>query len=129
PKHMLKLFRLARVRVPEGELVDHHFRVEGRIGNLRHDLIERNLKEDAIEFWVSKHLRYAGLHAREEQDRAAQRSGHSAITALWGTPDDRVDFLKRFWGRLPLYVRAVLYFLYRYVARLGFLDGKEGFLF
>jgi hypothetical protein len=26
-------------------------------------------------------------------------------------------------------LRSVLYFLYRYVGRLGFLDGKEGFLY
>ena len=29
----------------------------------------------------------------------------------------------------PLYLRSVLYFLYRYVFRFGFLDGKAGFLF
>jgi hypothetical protein len=28
-----------------------------------------------------------------------------------------------------LYIRPVLYFLYRYIGRLGFLDGKQGFLF
>jgi hypothetical protein len=28
-----------------------------------------------------------------------------------------------------LFVRPLLYVLYRYVVRLGFLDGKEGFVF
>jgi hypothetical protein len=37
--------------------------------------------------------------------------------------------MKRLWDRLPLYVRPVLYFVYRYVLRFGFLDGKEGFVF
>jgi hypothetical protein len=31
---------------------------------------------------------------------------------------------KGLWNRLPLYVRPFLYFFYRYVIRLGFLDGK-----
>jgi hypothetical protein len=30
---------------------------------------------------------------------------------------------------LPLYARPFGYFIYRYVFRLGFLDGKEGFIF
>ena len=30
---------------------------------------------------------------------------------------------------LPLYVRPFFYFLYRYFLRLGFLDGKQGFIF
>ncbi len=30
---------------------------------------------------------------------------------------------------MPLYVRPFGYFFYRYVIRLGFLDGKEGFIF
>jgi hypothetical protein len=33
------------------------------------------------------------------------------------------------WRRFPLYVRPVLYVFYRYVIRLGFLDGKQGFIF
>jgi len=31
--------------------------------------------------------------------------------------------------RLPLFLRAFLYFTYRYIFRLGFLDGKEGLIF
>ena len=30
---------------------------------------------------------------------------------------------------MPLYVRPFLYFIYRFIFRLGFLDGKEGMLF
>jgi hypothetical protein len=30
---------------------------------------------------------------------------------------------------LPLFVRPCLYVFYRYVLRLGFLDGREGFIF
>jgi hypothetical protein len=30
---------------------------------------------------------------------------------------------------MPLYVRPVLYFVYRYVLRRGFMDGKQGFIF
>ena len=42
----------------------------------------------------------------------------------------RKRFLKNtVYGRTPLFVRAVLYWIYRYFFRLGFLDGKAGFVF
>jgi len=31
--------------------------------------------------------------------------------------------------RLPLFCRTLAYFLYRYIIRLGFLDGREGLIF
>jgi hypothetical protein len=44
-------------------------------------------------------------------------------------PDARTEALKRLWRRMPLYVRPFLYFVYRYVIRLGVLDGKQGAIF
>jgi glycosyltransferase involved in cell wall biosynthesis len=127
PKYLLKLFRKDRVAVPQGDLVDHHFRVEGRTENLRFDLIESNLKENEISFWIEKHNRYARLQAREELARRS--SGGVQARGGWGSPDDRILMLKGVWARLPRYIRPALYFVYRYVIRLGFLDGKEGFIF
>ena len=33
------------------------------------------------------------------------------------------------YARSPLYLRALLYFVQRYVLRLGFLDGRQGLVF
>jgi hypothetical protein len=49
--------------------------------------------------------------------------------SLFGTPDQRILWLKQRWYGMPLYIRPFLYFFYRYVVRCGFLDGKEGFIF
>jgi glycosyltransferase involved in cell wall biosynthesis len=126
PKHLLKLFRRGQVRIDEGDLIDHHFYVTGPTRVLRHDLVEDNAKERDIGFWTDKHNRYATLQARVE----LSRRGHAPVAArLWGTPDERTAWMKRLWDRLPLYVRPFLYFVYRYVLRFGFLDGKEGFVF
>ena len=112
----------------EAELVDHHFRVDGPTGLLDADLIEDNRNETAIAEWTAKHNRYAVLQARQEL--AAARAGRSGVEArLFGSPDARTEWLKRRWAGLPLYVRPCLYVVYRYVLRLGFLDGKQGFLF
>ena len=130
PKHLLKLFRLRKVRLDERDLVDHHFYVSGKSGELRHDLIEDNRKEADIAFWFSKHIGYAELHAREELSR--RRGGDRAWPippAFFGSPDQRVVWRKRLWYRMPLYARPFVYFLYRYLVLGGVLDGKQGFIF
>lgn len=126
PKYLLKLFRRGCARVDQGELVDHHFIVDGRTEKLEHGIIEANAKEGAISVWIAKHNRYAELQARQEFSRTAV----SRPMRLFGTPDERIQWMRvRVWERLPLYLRPLLYFLYRYVVRLGFLDGRDGFVF
>lgn len=125
PKYLLKLFRRAAVAIDANELVDHHFDVAGPVAKLQGDLIEDNQNEAAIAEWTAKHNRYAVLQARQEL------RGSDAVPsqAQGRSPDARVRRLKRLWNRLPLFVRPCLYFTYRYILRLGFLDGKEGFVF
>jgi glycosyltransferase involved in cell wall biosynthesis len=127
PKYLLKLFRRDAVVLDEDDLVDHHFHVNGPTASLDGDLIEDNRNEDAIAVWISKHNRYAARQAREETVRTAEPDRRP--TRAFGSPDERTRFRKRVWYRMPLYVRPFGYFIYRYVFRLGFLDGKEGFIF
>jgi glycosyltransferase involved in cell wall biosynthesis len=129
PKYLLKLVRRDRVRIDPDDLLDHHFYVRGPTGQLRHDLIEENRNEDEIAFWIEKHNRYAALLAREELRRRAGGRPAAIRPSPLGNPDQRALWRKRLWWRLPPYVRPCLYFAYRYVLRLGFLDGKEGFVF
>jgi glycosyltransferase involved in cell wall biosynthesis len=129
PKYLLKLFRVGQVQLDERDLMDHHFYVSGRVARLRGDLIEDNLREADIGFWIVKHVHYAELHAREEIARRGERAAWLIQPALFGTPDQRVVWLKRLWFRMPLYVRPFGYFAYRYIVRRGFLDGKQGFIF
>ncbi|MEX2282085.1 MAG: glycosyltransferase family 2 protein [Gemmatimonadota bacterium] len=128
PKYLLKLFRRDRVVLDPGDLMDHHFHVAGRTDRLQGDLIERNLKEDAISFWLQKHIRYAELLASEE---LARRDGAARPIDddPFGSPDQRVAWQKNRYYHMPRYWRAVGYFLYRYIIKLGFLDGREGFVF
>jgi glycosyltransferase involved in cell wall biosynthesis len=129
PKYMLKLFRLAKVQIDERDLMDHHFYVQGKVGKLQYDLIEDNQNEHDVAFWIVKHTRYAALHAQEEVLRGQGDGGWLVRPTISGNPDEQVAWLKQRWYRLPLFVRPFLYFFYRYVLRLGFLDGKEGLIF
>jgi glycosyltransferase involved in cell wall biosynthesis len=129
PKYLLKLFRRSKVLIDELDLVDHHFYVNGHVVTLQNDLVEENRKEDDITFWIDKHNRYAARLAEEEQGRERQSAAALIRPSFFGAPDQRILWLKGLWSRLPLYLRPALYFLYRYALRLGFLDGKQGFIF
>jgi glycosyltransferase involved in cell wall biosynthesis len=129
PKYLLKMFRRGKAIIDSKDLVDHHFYVTGGVLKLNHDLIEANKKEDDISFWVEKHNRYASLLALEEFSRNQTPRQDVVKASLVGTPDQRTVAMKRLWRRLPLFVRPILYFVYRYFLRLGFLDGKQGAIF
>jgi glycosyltransferase involved in cell wall biosynthesis len=129
PKYLLKLFRVDKVHLDATDLVDHHFYVVGPTIQLKHDLVENNVKENSISFWIEKHNRYARLLATEELQRRTLAKQDLTRPSLVGNPDQRSLWLKRAWYRCPIYGRSFLYFIYRYFLRLGFLDGKEGFIF
>ncbi len=132
PIYLLKLFRRRDVWLDPSERVDHHFHVRGPIGKLRHDLIEDNQNEADIAVWIAKHNRYAPLQALEEfqRERASHRASVIKLSGyLIAAPPQRRSGQKQLWYRMPIFLRPVLYFLYRYVFRLGFLDGSAGFTF
>lgn len=93
------------------------------------DFVDHNLKD--IGWWSDKHNRYATRQMvdfvnREYRlfpiDERIDRHGHAQ--ARW------IRVLRnRVYARAPLYWRSVMYFIYRYVLKLGFLDGRQGFVF
>jgi glycosyltransferase involved in cell wall biosynthesis len=126
PMPLLKMFQRDAVSLDPDERVDHHFAVAGPVGRLAGDLIEDNGNEARIADWIAKHNRYARLQAEEELARLATGSEPGRLA---GHRDERMRWVKARWRRLPLYVRPFLYFGYRYLIRLGFLDGREGLVF
>ncbi len=127
-KYMLKLFRRS-VGELDAEETDTRVYVRGAIGKLKSPIVEENLKENEILFYLQKHLRYADVFAREELLRREESANWKTEPRLFGTPDQRILWLKALYYRLPLYVRPFAYFFYRYIILLGMLDGKEGGIF
>lgn len=126
-KYMLKLFRRGAGQLDPAE-TDTRVYVAGTVAKLSSPIVEENRKEDSILFYLQKHLRYAEVFAREEIQRR-RASNWKTEPSLFGTPDQRVLWLKMMYFRSPLYLRPFVYFFYRYVILLGFLDGKEGAVF
>jgi glycosyltransferase involved in cell wall biosynthesis len=127
----LRLVRRSHVKVDDSELVDFRLVVNGAIGRLPGAIIESNANENDIDFWIDKHQRFARRMAIEEilrAERVLAWSAHLRPTPF-GNPDQRMIWLKNIWYGMPLYVRPVLLFLYRYFIRRGFLDGWNGFVY
>ena len=76
--------------------------------------------------WTARHNRWSD-HEVEEQ--SAQASTGRVQGDRSGNPIEQKRYWRQHYNRAPLFVRPFALFFYRYVFRLGFLDGKEGFIF
>jgi len=125
PSYHLRLFRRER-GFCEDRLYDQHFLVSGRVGRLKHDYLDVITSD--LHTWTLRHARWAGLEAREMM--ADHDAARRVRPALSGSPIERRRWMReRLYARAPLFVRAFLYWFYRYVVRLGFLDGRQGLVF
>ncbi|TCC96225.1 glycosyltransferase family 2 protein [Pedobacter hiemivivus] len=130
PFYLLKMFRYPLGYSDLNELMDHRFIVPGKTTIWKDGyLLEENLKENNIRFWIDKHNTYSDLLAREEVERRQLLRAQTVKPLFWGSPDQRTAWLKKLWWRMPLFIRPAIYFIYRYIFRLGILDGYQGFLF
>jgi glycosyltransferase involved in cell wall biosynthesis len=125
PSYHLRLFRRGKGFCEE-RLYDQHFVVNGNIAKLKHDYVD--VLGPDLNRWIQRHVRWADLEARQ---LLAGGNGEAQVTsAFFGNPIERRRWLKTaVYERGPLFIRPSLYWIYRYFFRLGFLDGKEGFIF
>jgi glycosyltransferase involved in cell wall biosynthesis len=119
----LRLFRSGKGRC-EDRRYDQHFYVEGRTGRLNHPMID-DIRMSLGE-WTQRHARWADAEVAE-----ILRPAEGAVIGgdLGGNPVQRKRALRGGYNRAPLFLRAFGLFLYRYVLRLGFLDGTRGLIF
>ena len=97
-----------------------HVELEGRVVRLANELEHHAYPTVAI--WVEKHNRYAIWEAA-----LADRVINEPIPKTIGGVQRFKRRLKKIAWRLPM--RPLVRFLYAYVLRLGFLDGKPGLYF
>jgi glycosyltransferase involved in cell wall biosynthesis len=98
----------------------------GRTITAQHDFFENNLNND-LPFFTRKHMDYSENEARELINQA----GAGGLTPrLFGNKIERTRWLRlNVYNRTPLFVRPFVYFIYRYLFCLGFLDGTPGLIF
>ncbi len=103
--------------------IHEHVIVDGPTANLRHALVHHNA--DSLSRYIQKHNEYSNWEARVLLQPVPESGEMQA--SLFGTQAQRRRWLKRKFYRLP--GSPVLLFLYRYVFRLGFLDGIPGLIY
>ena len=106
--------------------MDEHIKVAGPTSNLHGALIDDNL--NSLTWWSDKHNRYA---SREAVDLLNLKYGFLPVDSVASLANGSQASFKRWikervYVRLPAGFRAFTYFFYRYVIRLGFLDGRAG---
>jgi glycosyltransferase involved in cell wall biosynthesis len=125
PDYQLRLFRPDRGRY-EDRAVHEHVVLDGSAGFLAHPLIHENIK--SIREFIARHARYADLEAAEILRRQRGPIVETREGRLLGSWPDRRRALKTdIWYRMPF--RPAIRFLWLYVLKRGFLDGREGLVF
>lgn len=119
PVWLLRVWRRGRGQC-EDRWMDEHMVVKGgevlrAEGELMH-LIPKSLAE-----WSRKHVWYAEREVRDVM--APQEAELEGQAGFVRSAKSNVYY------RMPRMARVVAYWFYRYVVRLGFLDGKVGFLY
>ena len=128
PVRVLRLFRYGRGEC-ENRWMDEHIKVAGPTVDFQGELIDDNL--NSLTWWTDKHNRYASREAVDLLNLKYNFMPHDSVARLRGGSQAGLKrWLKEhLYARLPGGFRALAYFLYRYLLRLGFLDGRAGFAF
>lgn len=128
PVRVLRLFRHGRGQC-ENRWMDEHIKVAGPTVDFKGELIDDNL--NSLTWWIDKHNRYASCEAVDLLNLKYHFMPHDSVASLRGGKPAAVKrWVKEMvYARLPGGFRAFAYFFYRYVIRLGFLDGHAGTAF
>lgn len=135
PAPQIKLIRRGHGR-SEDKMMDEHLIVtDGTTIGWDGDQTDWNLKP--LDWWWDKHKGYAKREAQmqvlEFNRRNAQKcaeiikKGSEEVKGkLLGTDAEWKRYMKNLYSHCPRYLRAIVYFISRYIFMRGFLDGYAG---
>ena len=131
PMMLLRIWRHGKARIEDRWMDEHIYLLEGRSVAFSGGFADYNLND--LSFFTDKHNGYASREALDVVNRKLNlwRLDPGVLSGESGT---RQAGLKRFmkekiYSRVPFQISALVYFLYRYIVRLGFLDGSEGLVY
>ena len=123
PNWNLRLFRHQLGRY-DGREVHEHVVLDGPAGYLRNDLL--HLDRRGLEAFVARHNRYSTLEAAARFKAESDAPDRARLpVSLLASPVQRKRFVReRVWPRVP--AKPLVLFVYMYLLRRGFLDGRAG---
>lgn len=110
----------------EARWMDEHIKIDGQCIDLTECMVDDNL--NSISWWIDKHNNYA---SREAVDLLNLKYHFSTLDSV-SDANVKSSITKKRWikehlyAKLPLGMRSLGYFLYRYILLAGFLDGSIG---
>jgi glycosyltransferase involved in cell wall biosynthesis len=127
PTWLLRVWRTGLGACEQRWMDEHIILSQGETANLKYDIIDENQK--GLTFWTDKHNRYADREVKDLLGMMLDEQDNVLNTNQLSQASQRRWVKKNFYGRSPLFFRAFLYFLMRYIIGLGFLDGTQGLIF
>jgi len=108
--------------------MDEHIKVtEGTTANLTADIVDHNLNN--LTWWTEKHNNYATREVIDLLNIKYNFENKETVKPdFFGTQEQRKRYLKIKYASLPLFTRPIIYFLYRYIWKMGFRDGVKGLI-
>lgn len=130
PLRLLRIWRHGHGRI-ENRWMDEHMVVwGGRTVTFKGGFADHNIND--LSFFTAKHNKYATREAidalNQELNLFARDEVLSSENASWQASFKRWG-KERVYNRIPFTASATLYFLWRYIFQLGFLDGREGLVY
>lgn len=125
---MLRFFQYGKAKSEVRQMDEHLELTEGESIEFNGSFSDDNLND--ISWWAQKHIGYAKREAVDLLDIEFNLTGSASHTDA-SLIDEQALAKRRkkeSYARKPLFLRSFAYFVYRYFFKLGFLDGKEGFL-
>lgn len=125
---LLRMFQYGKAQSEVRQMDEHIQLNEGKTIDFKYEFADDNLNN--LSWWTQKHIGYAireavdlldielDLTGAAETDEKKQISGQAKAKRM----------MKHRYAKQPLFWRAFAYFCYRYFFKLGFTEGKEGFL-
>ena len=122
---LLRLWRYGSAKCENTWMDEHMILTEGNAQLCKNVMYDQNLNN--IQWWTSKHNAYAIREAITLLDLEHHfLSGESSDSLT--EQAKAIRKLKYRYAKQPMFLRAFLYFLYRYIVKGDFLRGKAGFL-
>lgn len=126
--NMLRLFRKSDGFCEERWMDEHIVLTKGKTMQFENYFVDHNL--NSLGWWIQKHNGYSIREAIDLLDveyNFIEKSAQMQKVQLSKDAQDKRNKKKKY-ATLPLFWRALVYFIYRYFFKVGFLQGKEGFL-
>lgn len=126
PLELIRIFKYGNGQCEERWMDEHIVLNSGKTIHFDHFFLDDNM--NTFSWWINKHNGYSIREAIDLLDLEFNLAGTVKILDGIGEEASEKRMKKLKYAKAPLFWRSFFYFLYRYFFKLGFLKGKEQFI-